>query len=122
MHLHARFAPFRLAAATGAALVAAALAGCAPADSGGSSSTTSAAGASAAASASPSSTCSKDQLKTLAARHAHDRHRQARLRAVVLRRRPDNGKGYESAVAYAIAEQLGLRQGRGHLGPRRSTR
>ena len=28
---------------------------------------------------------------------------------------PSNGKGYESAVAYAVAEQAGLRQGRGHV-------
>ena len=29
---------------------------------------------------------------------------------------PTNGKGYESAVAYAIAEQLGYTAGRGRAG------
>ena len=112
MHLHARFAPFRLAAAAGAALVAAALAGCAPADSGGSSSTTSAAaGASAAASASPSSACSKDQLKTLAAGKLTIATDKPVYEPWFKDDKPENGQGFEGAVAYAVAKQLGYGQG-----------
>ena len=112
MHLHARFAPFRLAAATGAALVAAALAGCAPADSGSgssSSSTTSAAGA--AASASPSSACSKDQLKTQTAGKLTVATDKPVYEPWFKDDKPENGQGFESAVAYAVAKQLGYAQG-----------
>ena len=35
-------------------------------------------------------------------------HRQPCLPAVLRGRRPDNGKGFESAVAYAVAEKLGF--------------
>src|SRR6185312_7818931 len=37
----------------------------------------------------------------------HLRHRSTGLPAVVHRRRPRNGKGFESAVAYAVADKLG---------------
>ena len=41
-------------------------------------------------------------------RPADGRHRQARLPAVLRRRHAVHGKGFESAVAYAIAKQLGF--------------
>ena len=54
-------------------------------------------------------------------RHAHRRHRQPGLPAVVCGRRaeglvladqrPDNGKGFEPAVAYAVAKKLGFPHG-----------
>jgi polar amino acid transport system substrate-binding protein len=114
MHLHARFAPFRFAAATGAAVVAAALAGCAPADSGSSSSsssTSAAAGASSGASASASSACSKDQLKTQTAGKLTVATDKPVYEPWFSGDKPENGKGFESAVAYAVAKQLGYGQG-----------
>ena len=64
-------------------------------------------------------------------RQVHDRDRQPGLSAVLRRAArarqrpsrgrsgdPTNGKGFESAVAYAIAEQARVHQGRGRLGRR----
>jgi polar amino acid transport system substrate-binding protein len=113
MSLPARLTPVRLTATAGAALVAAALAGCAPADSGSSSSssssTTSAAGASASASA--STTCSKDQLKTQTAGKLTIATDKPVYEPWFSDDKPENGKGFESAVAYAVAKQLGYAQG-----------
>ncbi len=41
-------------------------------------------------------------------RQAHDRHRRARLLPVRHRRRPASGEGFEAAIAYAVAEELGF--------------
>ena len=87
-----------------AALVAIGAAACAPQDEAPTTATT------------PTATLQRRRLHQGPAqdrdrRYLHGRHRQAGLRAVV---RPTttrrNGKGYESAVAYAVADKLGFAQ------------
>src|SRR4051794_33800100 len=111
MSLPARLTPVRLAAGIGAAIVAA-LAGCAPADSGASSnSSTTSAAAGASPSASPSATCSKDQLKTQAAGKLTIATDKPVYEPWFKDDKPENGQGFESAVAYAVADKLGYAQG-----------
>jgi polar amino acid transport system substrate-binding protein len=112
MSLSVRPTPFRVVATASLAIAAAALAGCAPADGGGSSSTTSGSAAgSPSASASASATCSKDSLKT----HTSGKLTVATDKPVYepwfVDDKPENGKGFESAVAYAVAQKLGFAQG-----------
>jgi len=88
------------------------LAGCAPADEaasgGGSSATTS---ASAGDSASPTETaeaCAKDALKTRKPGTLTVGTDKPAYEPWFVDNDPTNGKGYESAVAYAVAEELGF--------------
>jgi polar amino acid transport system substrate-binding protein len=112
MSLPARLTPVRLAAGAGAAIVAAALAGCAPADSGGSSSSsTTSAAAGASPSASPSATCTKDQLKTQTAGKLTVATDKPVYEPWFKDDKPENGQGFESAVAYAVADKLGYAKG-----------
>ncbi|MBA3907588.1 MAG: amino acid ABC transporter substrate-binding protein [Pseudonocardiales bacterium] len=111
MSLPARLTPVRLVAGAGAALVAAALAGCAPADSGSSSSSSTTAAAGASASASPSATCSKDQLKTRAAGKLTVATDKPVFEPWFKDDKPESGQGFESAVAYAVADKLGYAKG-----------
>jgi len=110
MSLSVRPTPFRVVASTAAALAAAALAGCAPADSGSSSSTTSGS-AGASASASATATCSKDSLKTLTSGKLTVATDKPVYEPWFVDDKPENGKGFESAVAYAVAQKLGYAQG-----------
>jgi len=110
MSLSVRPTPFRVMASTAAALAAAALAGCAPADSGSSSATTSgSAGASASASASAS--CTKDSLKTRTAGKLTVATDKPVYEPWFKDDKPENGQGFESAVAYAVAKKLGYAPG-----------
>jgi polar amino acid transport system substrate-binding protein len=112
MSLSVRPTPFRVVATASLAIAAAALAGCAPADSGGSSSTTSGSAAgSPSASASASATCSKDSLKTLASGKLTVATDKPVYEPWFVDDKPENGKGFESAVAYAVAQKLGFAQG-----------
>jgi polar amino acid transport system substrate-binding protein len=112
MSLSVRPTPFRLVATASLAIAAAALTGCAPADSGGSSSTTSGSAAgSPSASASASATCSKDSLKTLASGKLTVATDKPVYEPWFVDDKPENGKGFESAVAYAVAQKLGFAQG-----------
>jgi polar amino acid transport system substrate-binding protein len=112
MSLSVRPTPFRVVATASLAIAAAALAGCAPADSGGSSSTTSGSAAgSPSASASASATCSKDSLKTLASGKLTVATDKPVYQPWFVDDKPENGKGFESAVAYAVAQKLGFAQG-----------
>jgi polar amino acid transport system substrate-binding protein len=111
MSLSVRPTPFRVVATASLAIAAAALAGCAPADSGGSSSTTSGSAAgSPSASASASATCSKDSLKTLATGKLTVATDKPVYEPWFVDDKPENGKGFESAVAYAVAQKLGFAQ------------
>ncbi len=112
MSLPARTSPVRLLAAAGAALVAAVLAGCAPADSAGSSgsATTSAAGG-ASPSGSGAGACSKDQLKLKTAGKLTIGTDKPAYSPWFVDDDPTNGKGFESAVAYAVADKLGFAKG-----------
>jgi polar amino acid transport system substrate-binding protein len=112
MSLSVRPTPFRVVATASLAIAAAALTGCAPADSGGSSSTTSGSAAgSPSASASASATCSKDSLKTLASGKLTVATDKPVYEPWFVDDKPENGKGFESAVAYAVAQKLGFAQG-----------
>ncbi|MGZ4625505.1 MAG: ABC transporter substrate-binding protein [Kineosporiaceae bacterium] len=113
MSLSTRLTPFRFAVTALAALVVAALAGCAPSDStsgaGGSSSSGSAAPA---GSASPSSAaCTKDALKTQAPGKLTIATDKPVYEPWFVDNKPENGKGYEGAVAAAVAQQLGYAPG-----------
>lgn len=90
-----RIAP--LVALLGTAMLAAA--GCAPADE------NSAPAASPAGSASP--TCTPDQLKTVAAGKLTIATDNPAYPPWFVDNKPDNGQGFESAVAYAVATKLG---------------
>jgi polar amino acid transport system substrate-binding protein len=107
MSLSARTTPLRLIAASGAALVATVLAGCAPADSA-SSGTSAAPGASASASG---AACSKDQLKLKTAGKLTIATDKPAYEPWFKDDAPENGQGFESAVAYAVAGKLGFAQG-----------
>jgi polar amino acid transport system substrate-binding protein len=114
MFRSAHLSPKRGGSALAAAAVVAALAACAPADS--ASTTTSSAagsaGASSAASASPSAgltgACAKDQLKLKTAGTLTVGTDKPAYTPWFVDDTPSNGKGFESAVAYAIADKLGF--------------
>ena len=108
MSLPARTSPGRLLAAAGAALVAAVVTGCAPADSAGSASTTSGA---AAASPSASAACTKDQLTTKTPGKLTVATDKPAYEPWFKDDKPENGQGFEGAVAYAVAQKLGYAQG-----------
>jgi polar amino acid transport system substrate-binding protein len=108
MSLPARTSQIRLLAATGAALVAAALSGCAPADSSSSTVTTGAAGATPSSSA---AACSKDQLKLKTPGKFTIGTDKPAYEPWFKDDAPENGQGFESAVAYAVAGKLGFAQG-----------
>jgi polar amino acid transport system substrate-binding protein len=109
--------PVRPVASAVAALAVAALAGCAPADSGtgsgasSSPSSPSGAAASAAGSAGSSASCSKDQLKTLSPGKLTIATDKPAYEPWFVDDKPENGKGFEGAVAYAVANKLGFAQG-----------
>jgi polar amino acid transport system substrate-binding protein len=109
MSLSLRLSPFRAVAWTAAVLAAAALAGCAPADSGGTSSSTTS--GSAGASASAAGSCSKDSLKTRTSGKLTVATDKPVYEPWFVDDKPENGKGFESAVAYAVAQKLGFAQG-----------
>jgi polar amino acid transport system substrate-binding protein len=109
MWLPSRLTPSRLVTSTVAVLAAAALAGCAPADSGSSSTTSGSAAGSASASASAS--CSKDSLKTTTPGKLTIATDKPVYEPWFVDDKPENGKGFESAVAYAVAQKLGFGQG-----------
>jgi polar amino acid transport system substrate-binding protein len=109
MFLPVRPTAFRVAALAVAALAGAALAGCAPADSGSSSTTSGSAAAS--ASGSPNASCGKDSLKTTTAGKLTVATDKPVYEPWFVDDKPENGKGFESAVAYAVAQKLGFAQG-----------
>src|SRR4051812_32962067 len=111
MSLPARTSPVRLLAATGAALVAAVLAGCAPADSASSASGAGTSG-SATASGSPSAAaCSKDQLATKTKGKLTIATDKPVYEPWFKDDKPENGQGFEGAVAFAVAGKLGFAHG-----------
>jgi len=84
------------------------LAACGSSGSGGTtSSSTASASESASESASPSSTCSPESLQTLNAGKLVIATGDPAFPPWVLDDKPESGKGFEAAVAYAVAEQLG---------------
>jgi polar amino acid transport system substrate-binding protein len=99
-----------LAAPALAALALAALAACAPADSTSTASGSASGSASAGgASAPPSSTsCAKDQLKLHTAGRLTIATDNPVYEPWFKDNKPANGQGFESAVAYAVATQLGF--------------
>jgi polar amino acid transport system substrate-binding protein len=109
MSLSVQPTPFRVVASTAAALAAAALAGCAPADSASSSTTSGSAAAS--ASGSTSASCSKDSLQTTTPGKLTVATDKPVYEPWFVDDKPENGKGFESAVAYAVAQKLGYAQG-----------
>jgi polar amino acid transport system substrate-binding protein len=60
------------------------------------------------ASGSPSASCSKDQLKVVSAGKFTVGTDNPAYEPWFVDNKPSNGKGYESAVAYAVAEKLGF--------------
>jgi polar amino acid transport system substrate-binding protein len=111
MSLPARISPARLLAASGAVLVAAVLAGCAPADSAGSASGSATSGSAAASGSASAATCSKDQLKTRTAGKLTIATDKPVYEPWFKDDKPENGQGFEGAVAYAVAQKLGYAQG-----------
>jgi polar amino acid transport system substrate-binding protein len=113
MSLPVRGTASRLVASTAAALVVAALAGCAPTDSGGSTSSSGQGGAAASASgsASNSAACSKGQLRTRTPGKLTIATDKPVYEPWFVDDKPENGKGYEGAVAYAVAQKLGFAHG-----------
>jgi polar amino acid transport system substrate-binding protein len=81
------------------------LAACGTASNNASSSSPSASASS--GSASPSATCTKDSLETYADGKLTIATGEPVYPPWMLDNKPENGKGYEAAVAYAVAEQLG---------------
>jgi polar amino acid transport system substrate-binding protein len=110
-----RFTPSRrTGVALAVAAVAAVLAGCAPASSGTTSSSSSGAAASGSASGSASgasAACSKDQLKLKTPGKLTVGTDKPAYAPWFVDDTPSNGKGFESAVAYAVAQKLGFAQG-----------
>ena len=101
----------RAGSLAGATLVVAALAACAPADGGdvSTSATSAAAGASSSASPSPGTgACAKDQLKVRTPGKLTVATDKPAYTPWFVDDDPANGKGFESAVAYAVAEKLGF--------------
>ncbi len=99
--------PGRLRAAVSVAAVVGALAACAPAD-GGSTTTTPQASGSASGSASASSACAKDKLALQKPGTLTIGTDKPAYSPWFVDDDPTNGKGFESAVAYAVAEELGF--------------
>jgi len=84
------------------------LAACGSSGSGGTtSSSTASSSESASESASPSSTCSPESLQTLNAGKLVIATGDPAFPPWVLDDKPESGKGFEAAVAYAVAKQLG---------------
>ncbi len=88
-----------------AAISAVVLAACAPANNSASSSTS--ASASESASTSATAACSKDTLKTLAAGKLTIGTDKPAYPPYFVDDKPENGQGFESAVAYAVSSKLG---------------
>ncbi|BEL12615.1 ABC transporter substrate-binding protein [Actinoplanes sichuanensis] len=93
-----RFTPVALG---GAALLLAALTACAPADEDETTATPSAA---------PTATCDPASLKTLTAGKLTVGTDTPAYEPWFADNKPDNGKGFESAVAYQVAQRLGYQQ------------
>ena len=114
MSLPARLAPFRLAAAAGAALVAAAARRLRPRGQRRQLEHDERRGSAAARPRAPrrAPTCSKDQLQTQTAGKLTIATDKPVYEPWFVDDKPENGKGFEGAVAYAVAEQARLRRGR----------
>ena len=88
------------------------LAACGSSGSGGTtSSSTASSSESASESASPSSTCSPESLQTLNPGKLVIATGDPAFPPWVLDDKPESGKGFEAAVAYAVAKQLGYAEG-----------
>ena len=111
MSLPARTSPVRLLAAAGAALVAAVVAGCAPADSSSSASGSGTSGSAAASGSASAAACSKDQLATKTKGKLTIATDKPVYEPWFKDDKPENGQGFEGAVAYAVAQKLGYAQG-----------
>jgi polar amino acid transport system substrate-binding protein len=100
----------RAGAAVTAAAAALVLAACAPASSGGSpaSSSGSSASGSAGSGSAAASSCGKDQLKVKSAGKLTVATDNPVYEPWFTDNKPANGNGFESAVAYAVAKQLGF--------------
>lgn len=98
----------RIGAALTAAAATVALGACAPADSGSSSTT---ADGTATGGASSAASCSKDQLKVRTPGKLTIGTDNPVYEPWFKDNKPANGQGFESAVAYAVARQLGFAQG-----------
>lgn len=96
-----------LAAVSGLAAVAA-LSGCAPQDSAGGGTTTAAATTTAATPTGTASSCAKDQLTLRTPGTLTIGTDKPAFEPWFTDDDPANGKGFESAVAYAVAEKLGF--------------
>lgn len=110
MSLHRRHLSLRLAVLAGCASVAGALAACAPADTVTTTTTSATGGAATSASATPD-TCAKDQLKVRTPGTLTVGTDKPAYSPWFVDDDPSNGKGFESAVAYAVAEKLGFDRG-----------
>ena len=97
---------YRAPAAAGAVLLALLLPGCAPTDEADSTGTPSGA----AGSASATAACAPADLKTLTAGTLTVGTDDPVYEPWFVDNKPTNGKGFESAVAYAVAKQLGYDQ------------
>ncbi len=94
------------------ALSALALAACGQAsNSASSSSAATSAGATSASASASTDACSKDNLKTLAAGKLTVGTDKPAYPPYFVDDKPSNGQGFESAVAYAVADKLGFAQG-----------
>ncbi|HST80541.1 MAG TPA: ABC transporter substrate-binding protein [Kineosporiaceae bacterium] len=94
---------YRAPAAAGAILLALLLPGCAPTDEADSTSTPS-------GSAGATATCTPADLSTLTAGTLTIGTDDPVYEPWFVDNKPDNGKGFESAIAYAVAKQLGYEQ------------
>ncbi|SEG89943.1 amino acid ABC transporter substrate-binding protein, PAAT family [Actinacidiphila yanglinensis] len=95
------------AALASAALLTLALAACSPQDDGNASASSSPSGGSAANSSSPAGSCTAASLATHTAGKFTVGTDNPAYDPWFADNKPSNGKGYESAVAYAVAKQLG---------------
>ena len=87
--------------------VALLLAACGSSSGGSSSSTPAASGSGSSSAASPSSTCSPTSLQTLTPNTFMVATGNPAFPPWVVDDKPESGKGYEAAVTYAVAKQLG---------------
>jgi len=87
--------------------VALLLAACGSSSGGSSSSTPAASGSGSSSTASPSSTCSPSSLQTIVPGKFTAATGSPAFPPWVIDDKPENGKGYESAVTYAVAKKLG---------------
>ena len=87
--------------------VALLLAACGSSSGGSSSSTPAASGSGSSAAASPSSTCSPASLQTIVPGKFTAATGSPAFPPWVVDDKPESGKGYEAAVTYAVAKQLG---------------